>query len=256
MAVAGASNAQDAVPAADALQRGRAAVEDQRYDDAVEAVRPLLEDPNPRRRAHALEITAVVRLIEGRPTEAQGSLAKLYELAPGFRLNDPSLPPRVTTAFEAEAAKKHLRAVTPVLRPSAGDTASFMIVAGGETARVDVSCRALDVRAYAPVLVSGRGGSYRFRLPTMRPHRCYAVALDRNDLALGRIGDAKEPFEVRPSTPAPEPAAITSRWWFWTGVGAAVLGGAAIAIVATRRDTPAPPAAEITASAKPMGLGW
>ena len=45
-------------------------------------------------------------------------------------------------------------------------------------------------------------------------------------LALGDKRDVD--LELRP-TPG-----ITSKWWFWTGIGAVVLGGVATAIVVTR----------------------
>jgi tetratricopeptide (TPR) repeat protein len=38
--------------------------------------------------------------------------------------------------------------------------------------------------------------------------------------------------------PAPPPRPVYKRWWFWTGVGAAVAGGAVAAFVLTRDNTP------------------
>jgi hypothetical protein len=196
------------------LAGARADVEQLRYDEAVAEVLPLL--------SHA-------------------ALASLYTLAPAFALRDPTLPPRVTTEFDAAAAERHPRGVTMVLRPSATESAAFEIVAGGETREVDLACRRSGYAdAYAPVTTSRVAGAHYFRLPTASAYQCHAVALDDDRLPLGRLGSERAPFDVRPHAISDKP--LSSRWWFWTSVGAVVVGGVLITYVATRPGDHAPPA--------------
>ena len=46
--------------------------------------------------------------------------------------------------------------------------------------------------------------------------------------------------ELAPTDPAPTPTAVYERWWFWTAIGAAAIGGGTAAVVLTRRDGGAP----------------
>src|SRR5262249_21127602 len=123
------------------IRQARAALDDQRYEDAIRLVAPLVAEAPAKQRVQALEITAVSELILGRPSDARAPLAALYEMAPGFSLSDPSLPPRVTTEFDAEAVRPHARAVEVVIRPAPAASTSFEIRAGHGTARVTLACR-------------------------------------------------------------------------------------------------------------------
>jgi hypothetical protein len=258
----------------DRVARGRASLEDQRYDAAIHDVQPLLKaQSTPRRvRVQALEITAIAHLVLGRFAQARGPLTKLYDLAPGFALEDPSLPPRVTAAFDAEAALPHARAVTPSLQAvgdESKDLQEFRIaVAGTEAKDVRVTCRAGDTAPFATVVsegsASGAGDvtAFRYRLPTPVRHGCQAVAVDADQLPLGRLGTAREPFFVEPRHPvvvqlAPVPPApkkeegsIAGKWWFWTAGAALIAGTVAIVYVSTRPNEASPPAADITTTAK------
>jgi hypothetical protein len=253
----------------DRVARGRASLEDQRYDAAIHDVHPLLKATTPRVRVQALEITAIAHLVLGRSAQARAPLAKLYDLAPAFALEDPSLPPRVTAAFEAEAALPHERAVTPslVAVDDSKDLQEFRItVTGREVKDVRVSCRAGDA-PFASVVAMGDGSSasdvttFRYRIPTAERHACHAVAVDADQLPLGRLGTARAPFFVEPRHPvvvqlAPVPApkkeegSLTGKWWFWTAGAALVAGTVAIVYVATRPNDASPPQADITTTAK------
>jgi hypothetical protein len=240
----------------DPIVRARTALEDLRYEDAIGAVAPLLDAKSPRARVQALEITAVAHLILGQMVEAQQALTRLYETAPGFRLHDPSLPPRVTGAFEAEAARPHRRGVTPLLRGVASERTTFELLAGGEVARVDLACRATPSEPFVPVATDRRASSHRFRLPTPRAHRCFAVALDRDELPLGWLGSRKEPFAVEPKPERPQSPSVLGRWWFWGSVGAVVVAGAAVVVVVATQPAQAPPSAGVTVTGRPVRWAW
>jgi hypothetical protein len=280
---------------AEAQVRGaRAALEDQRYSEALARARGVLAKPDApaRSRAEALEITATVHLIEGRAEKAKEPLAALYDLSPAFELEDPSLPPRVTQAFEEEAKRPHARAVslylqTPEARPDGGGSPE--IVASGAPASVKLACRPdrAGPSPFQPMPLAKEGDHYRISpLPSApSPLFCYAVALDADGLLLGRIGRPSNPVELRlpppPRSPSPAqgaPAAaaaapnqarggppppdkpgrsIASAWWLWAGLAvvATAAGVTAIAAAAGSSD-PAPPLADITATAKGAVWTW
>jgi hypothetical protein len=229
----------------DPVVAARGALEDLRFDDAMHLVQPLLASPDARRRLEALEITAVAHLVLGHPEEGRRAVAALYEIAPGFVLTDPSLPPRVTAVFAAEAARPHRRGVTPSVRPRTA--AEFDLVVGGAP-RVELTCRSTTRGSFAPIATRLINGNHRFHLPSSGVHRCYAVALDEAGLPLGRLGSAKDPVELRPAATASP--ALTARWWFWAGLGAVAVATAVVVIVATQPEQANPPPADITVSAK------
>ncbi len=258
----------------DRLARGRASLEDQRYDAAIHDVHPLLKTPATPRgvRVQALEITAIAHLVLGRFAQARAPLANLYDLAPGFALEDPSLPPRVTAAFDAEAALPHARGITPSLvavGDESKDLQEFRIsIAGTEAKDVRVMCRASETALFAPIVSEGSAArsdgatAFRYRLPTAARHACQAVAIDADQLPLGRLGNSRAPFFVEPRRPvvaqlAPVPPAakkdegsIAGKWWFWTAGAALIAGTVAIVYVSTRSNDASPPPADITTTAK------
>jgi hypothetical protein len=252
----------------DAIREARAAVEGQRYAEALERARAILAAPgaSARRRAEALEITAIVYLIEGRASEARTPLFELYSLAPAFVLEDPSLPPRVTEAFEAEAKIRRARAVDVTLRPAPKPSRELAmeLVSGGETASVKLECRRGLSGSYAPVPVTSEGDRHSFQSPFAVSY-CHAVALDVEGLPIGRLGTKAAPFEVRPRAAAPRSSMsaappdarpITSAWWFWAGLATILAAGATAAIVAAQPGDPAPPVADVTATAKATVWTW
>ena len=221
----------------------RKAVEEQRYDDARQLVQDDLASPVAAKRAPALEIAAVTYLLEGRTSEAQPYVHALYELAPAFQLSDKSLPPRVTDVFTAEAARPHSRAVSLAFR--SGEDGSFVLEASAR-AKLSVSCRQ-GQSDFAPVNLMNLTPLRRgFRLPTTTVNSCFALALDEDALPVGRLASRSAPVTLTPETKPPK--TVLTRWWFWTGVGAVLVGGAVLAYVETRPDHRDLPAAEVTAT--------
>jgi hypothetical protein len=256
------------------LAQARTAREELRYDDALSLVRPLLDSSSPRRREAALEIAATTLLLEGSQTEGRAMLHSLYELAPAFALEDPSLPPRVTSAFAEEARAPHARAVSLTVRGDAKHPAEASIVASGDLARVALSCAPFQGRlgseattpprtALAPVDVSrATPRSFHFRLPTVGRYQCAALGFDPEDLPLARLGSESAPVLVEPPV-APSPAqpasrSIASRWWFWTGIGALVAAGTVVAVFVAARPTSnvtaTTPAADVIVQSHPNSV--
>jgi hypothetical protein len=247
------------------LARARAAIESVDYDAALALVRPLLASPTARVRASALEITAVANLLTGHQVAGRQALEGLYTLAPAFLLDDPTLPPRVTSEFEAAGARPRARAVTPIVQPVLGDPAAFELRSAGATRSVAVACRTSAGEPFVAVETTPTSGGWRFELPRSAPTTCHAVALDEEGVAIGRLGTARSPFELRPQASTVSRAAertssggpVTTRWWFWSGVVAVVVAGATLTFVATRPAEPALPRSEVTISAlRSAAIAW
>lgn len=59
-------------------------------------------------------------------------------------------------------------------------------------------------------------------------------AVDRWEGTLDEEGSAKKPLELRVLPQDTSAGDLVSTWWFWTAIGAAVVGGVAIAVVASQ----------------------
>jgi hypothetical protein len=230
------------------IEKARAATDDLSYDVALDLVKPLMTHTSGRVRLQALEITATTLLVIGKPDEARAPLKSLYDLAPGFVVADQSLPPRVTAAFEAEAAREHARVTTVRFVPDDASATSFVAATSGPATKLEVVCRSRAGGAWQPMTTHGSFGQYAFRVPTKGDNLCYAVALDADDIPLGRLGNAYAPVHLVSHEPKP----ITSRWWFWSGTAALVAAGVVTAVVLTRPGDSHPPQADATFVAHPL----
>ncbi len=240
--------------AARLLAEGRREIEQLRYDAAIASILPLLSHASKKVRVQALEITAEAHFIVGRLSEGRAALAALYTIAPGFVLRDPTLPPRVTGEFDAAASESYGRTVAIVVQPVDSDPVEFEMLSGGDTTHVELACRQNDADSFVPMATRRIGGLYRFRLPTAGTYFCHAVALDSDELPLGRLGSERAPFDLRPHSVAEKP--ITSTWWFWSAVGALVVGSAAVTYALTRSGPPAPPADATVPLLRPAVASW
>lgn len=255
--VAGPAGTAAPKDAATAIAEARRAVEDQKYDEALALLSPLLASSSRSTRASALEITAVVRLLVGKAAEGREAVVALYEMAPAWKLDDPSLPPRVTRVFDAEAALPHARAVTLAIRASEAERGVFELSTSQPATTVDLACTAAQPASFAPIAVTRApgGGGFRFRVPTLAAHRCFAVARDADALPLGRLGSAAHPVDVTVPPLAPPPPLYT-RWWLWTTV-AVVAGAAVVAGVAAASQQPSgPPQADLTLRPQQAVFAW
>jgi hypothetical protein len=241
------AHAEDAEPitfhenASERIEKARAAADDLSYDVALDLVRPIITHPTARIRMQALEITATTLLVIGKPEDARVPLKNLYDLSPGFVVTDQSLPPRVTAAFEAEAAREHARATSLRLVPDGGSPTAFVAQATGPANKVEIACRS-GGGSWQPIATHGALGRYDFNVPTRGDNLCYVIALDADDIALGRLGTIRQPIHLASHESRP----ITTRWWFWTGAAAIVAAGTVTAIILTRPSQSHPPQADGT----------
>ncbi|HHH30457.1 MAG TPA: hypothetical protein ENK57_19240 [Polyangiaceae bacterium] len=227
------------------IRQARQAMEELRYDDARRLAQSIGDRAPGLARLAALEIRATLHLIEANRAKAAPILEELFDLAPAFLLEDPALSPKVTRPFDEEAARPHRRAVTLQLRDHGADLRTFALVAGGDTAEVSLVCRAKPDGAPFHVSTTYADSKAVFRLPTQGRVYCYAVALDREGLPLGRLGAPSAPVVIAPrQPPAPSPEPVTTRWWFWTSIagGLAVTVGVIATVVVVSQGEPPPPA--------------
>ena len=255
--------------AATTIAEARRAIEDQQYNEALALLSPILASSSRGTRASALELTAVVRLLVGKAAEGREAVVALYEMAPAFQLDDPSLPPRVTRVFDTEAALPHAHAVTLAIRASEAERGVFDLSTSQPATTIDLACTAAKSTSFTPIAVTRAGSApgsssssssssssgFRFRVSTLAAHRCYAVARDADALPLGRLGSAAHPVDVVVPPVAPPPALYT-RWWLWTTV-AVVAGAAVVAGVAAASQKPAgPPTADLTLRPQRAVFAW
>ena len=233
------------------LREARQAIEQLRYDDALALVAATGSDAPPNLRVEALEISATVHLISGRAALAQPLLQELYFLAPAFRLNDASLPPRVTKMFSEEAARPHTRAVEMKLDEWGEDPRNYRISAGGASHSVSLACRAGASGAFAPLQSKLIAGHAHFRLPNAGSFECHGVAVDEDGLALGRFGSSNAPHRITTRVPGDDES-IAEKWWFWTTIGGVVTASIVATVVLTSQEPDIPPT-ELTV--EPQALG-
>jgi hypothetical protein len=140
------------------------------------------------------------------------------------------------------------------VRPYDSEPQEFDIVAAGDTTHLELACRSSDADSFVPMSTSRANGAFRFRLPTAAAYSCRAVALDADDLPLGRLGSDRAPFDMKPHAVRDHP--ITTTWWFWSALGALVIGSAAVTYAVTRSGPPPPPSDATVSLIHPAVASW
>ncbi len=233
------------------LRKARKARESGAWEQALALVEKIPASASALIYVQALEIAATIHLFENRVSLALPLLRQLYDRAPGFELDDPSLPPKVTRRFEQQAARPHTRLVSPELKPVSSDLRGFDVIAVGDTAAVDVSCRS-GTGPFLPITASYSKGRARFRLPSQERYQCYAVARDADGLPLGRLASPEAPLFLRArQPPLPDSPPVTDQWWFWTAIGGAVVTAVVVIAVAGTASEPSSPEADLTVELQP-----
>lgn len=253
---AGGARAAAPGPASTAgLARARVCYEALDYECAARelaALREGLPAADPAEAVAILALSAEVALSTGRRAEAIDALAALLAREPSWeppagawpatwrsalaeargRLPDrdaPALAGEVPRARAGVALPIELavtdragvaRVILHVLRPGAapGDTLSF----------------AMEPRG------AGRyGATVPAELVTGPALLMWAEAWDRLDNGPGTWGSREAPRRVE-VVAAPDDASVTSEWWFWTAIGAAVVGGVVLAVALSAGDDATP----------------
>ena len=229
----------------DVLGPALAAVEDLRYQDAIDLLEVVLarNGLGADQRNRALELEAACRLYLGDREAALAGFAALTRRDPGWTLAG-DYPPRVQALFE-DAVALALAPVDVALEPVESLGLSGVAVRvtegadvvqevelvyrlpGGAEVRepfVDVGY-VLQAPLPASLVVAGVRVPYTIEARAPSGH------------VFGTVTGEWYPPELSPAPPPPpppsppEPTPWYESWWFWTIVGAAVAGGATAAAV-------------------------
>ncbi|MBI2896534.1 MAG: hypothetical protein HYY06_23450 [Deltaproteobacteria bacterium] len=244
-------------------------VRELRYEAALERTEELRQAPStsPALRLRATELAALAHLGLGADGRAREAFMLLLTLDPGYALTDQRPSPRIVEVFQSVrqslgSAEPRTGLVVAVAAPPldgspAAATARpegehaivrvvFHAVVDGRPADVEAGREGPGWRAEIPVAdratalrleVVARGFAPSGRLAAVSP---VARVSARSDFGDEETDHAESGGSDGPITETPhgdDEGGVAGRWWFWTAVGAVVIGGAATAIVLTTGGT-------------------
>ena len=256
---ASVAHGEEAEDPSAALEQGRSLIRSFEYRGAVEQLEVVVshEGATAAQRCEALELLGSAHFNRRRQAQARSAFERLLELDPGYQLTDPDIPPRVVRFFEqlsdaAESAgSTTVEAQAPDEVPREGVVA-IEALAGGDTLGIERSVanvRTAVDEPYRTVEMTREGLEFSAEVdvPDITTGLEYYVELQApSGHVLARAGTAEAPLQVAPGTlPPPEPAPVVVEaeepsgtewyrsWWFWTIVGAVVVGGVTATVVLT-----------------------
>jgi len=202
----------------------------------------------------AYELLGLSYLILGDEKRARVAFENLLGLDQGHMLNDPSGSPKLRRFYDSvkesfvpgysAGASVTLEHAAP-RRAIAGrriELAASIVAGRGLVSSVNLRWRRAGLLTYKTRLMRGtsRRMKARFLLPDdTASYRLeyYIEARGADDHALGRVGSPEAPLTIKVAGAARvDSTPIYRKWWFWTLVGAAVVGGVTAAAVAGSSD--------------------
>ena len=241
--------------AEEALQAGIEAYRRGDFDAAARdldrAARALEKDPPKAARAHLYLGFTLVAL--GQEPQAEAELERALKLDPSVDASSAS--PKIRELF-GRVARRVGRGVKDTGAPEVRGVTALPV---SEGTPLDFIAQVTDPSGVAAVRLQYRvrGGSTYGVLPLapaaptqfagqLQPAAAhppgiefFVEAWDRLGNGPARLGAPDRPLfvEVRPAPKVERPTPFYERWWFWTGVGAAVAAGTAVALTAAREKT-------------------
>ena len=253
LAWASIAHADDALPDVSRMVR------ELRYEDALARIEQIRRAPDssPVVKLRALELAALAQLGLGHEADAREAFVRLLTLDPGAELTEQRPSPRLVELFQSvrqSLGREEPRAglLTSVEAPAL-EGASLTATArpDGEHAIVRVVFRARVGGTESDIQASRSGSSWSAGIPVpsgadlrratviargFAPSgRLSAVSPPAHPDVGGTGGEGEgedDPFQIG-ETPTDESGrgGLTSKWWFWGGIGAVVVGGTITAIV-------------------------
>ena len=197
-------------------------------------VQSHLDTLSPAEQREALRLLAEVALASDRLADAQSALVSLLERDPRFSPSGWPAPWLAALEAAKKAAPDRLPPELEVVLPGAVRPREAVVVEvrahdPGGVAR----CELVLADGFRVVLLSADGVLFRGEIPSDHVHVPEVLArIEASDragnLALWPAQGSQRVLVQRPPI-APQPP-ITSRWWFWTGLGV-VISGAVLAVV-------------------------
>ena len=241
----------------DDIQQARQAYVKMDYERVVKLTRGPAADPglSSPQRVEALELLGLSQLILGRQAQARSAFEALLTLSPDHKLRDPSGSPKLQRFFEsvrqevgATSSPGGSLRITPE-RPGGGVRAGATLtlrarLSGdpGSGARTMLRWRTSREVTWRGAKMTGGHGrlSARLRLPSgeLGYRLLYQIELRSGaGNLLARAGTRDKPLtlEVAPGQARSE-RPVWKRWWFWTVIGAVVVGGVTAGAVLLSRE--------------------
>lgn len=229
----------------------------QEYEQVIRLLTPMVQSPiaTISEKVAAYELLGLSYLILGDKTRARAAFENLLGLDPGHLLSDPTGSPKLKRFYESvkESFVPGYQARAPVALEHAAPTRAVAgrkvelavsIVSGRKQVRsLVLRWRRSGLLTYRTARMRGEGSKRvaHFILPEDRSSyrlEFYIEARSSAGHAVGRVGSPDDPLlvSVRGSErPVSKP--IYQRWWFWTVIGVAVVGGVTAGIVAGTSDS-------------------
>lgn len=249
---------------ADEVARGIALYQDLEYEQAAEVLAAALEEPGlaDDRRVEGYQYLALSYLALRRESDAKGAFKQLLEIDRSFRLSTTfsqtardlleearrALPPPEVTGVDTPPATAQLSQTASPAQPREGTSVSVSIIVadpGDAHERVLVHHRVRGAKSYSTVTAMRTGqGRYAATIPGMfvAPPviEYYVVAVDAEGAVIAAEGSEAEPLAIPVESPTAGAAPVYKKWWFWTGIGAAVVAGTVGVLALTGGDGPSP----------------
>lgn len=240
------------------------------YPEAISGANVVLArtDIDARTRNTALELLATAQIASRATEDARATLATLYARDRGHRLSDPDASPPVISAF-ARAREAQPRPVevrishrTPTLTRRESPSIEVSLASNADAVEeVRLVYRQGSEAGWSRVVMNRRpDGTYAARIPVVGPSdqsvdvAYHVLATAPSGAELAHAGTEAEPLSLRipPEVPTavvatgtgPAPDLTTStgstdsggtnvaeEWWFWTLIGAVVVGGVVTGVV-------------------------
>jgi hypothetical protein len=264
--------------ASDALSAGRSLWRSFEYEDAIVQLQSVVDEQNATvtQRLEALELLAVLHLTLRRQALAQQTFVRLLAIDPQHELSDPGYPPRVQDLFRSTRdsfipqTAVDVAVDAPDAVPSGARTLPITATVSGDTLGVErtlVYVRAAGEATFRSAMMRREGLVFAADVPAPAAGAAlsyYVEVQAPSGFVIGRRGSAEAPEVVAAAPPLeslePDPADVAApiappatepldgrsarrpihrQWWFWTIIGAVVVGGTATGLaVGLQPDDP------------------
>jgi tetratricopeptide (TPR) repeat protein len=238
------------------LEQARRQYLAQEYERVVRLLQPLVGSPlaTISEKVEAYELIGLSYLILGETKRAREAFENLLELDPGHVLRDPTGSPKIQRFYESvresflpgyrARAKVSLEHAAPsgAIAGRRVEVGARIAQGGAEVGQVLVRWRRAGMLSFASIGMRREGLSLAasFLSPTDTASyqlEYYLEVRDPNGQALTRVGSPDRPLLILVSGVAPRSESLIQKWWFWTAIGVAVVGGVTAGIVAGARET-------------------
>ena len=242
-------------PVAQALSRARAQYGDQEYEKVITITGVVIKDARATvtQRVEAHELFGLSSLILGRRKQARQAFTELLRLRPAHRLRDPSGSPKLRSFFHMVRAS-----LPPPVRPPSLQLQPPGRAVAGSRVEIKGVLTNLPWADHIGLLRWRRGGKLTWHSSPASPRsesilgasfllpksttpytlQYYMAVHDTDGIQVISAGSASEPLQLQVLA-GKSSSTLARKWWLWVAVGAVVVAGATVGIVAlSSQDAP------------------